>query len=106
MTPTFTVFQGATVEKVMGGRNPPPPPAPNRVKKNCKGMYKQEKRFNVTHVISKSTTWEVLNDTKNFWAKQLLCGSIYVKVKEQYFYGWNPRKPMQNKPMQIKPIVE
>ena len=25
MTPTFTVFQGATVEKVMGGRNAPPP---------------------------------------------------------------------------------
>ena len=25
MTPTFTVFQGAAVKKVMGGQNPPPP---------------------------------------------------------------------------------
>ena len=25
-------------------------------------MYKEEKKFNVTHVISKSTTREVLND--------------------------------------------
>ena len=42
-------------------------------------MYKIEK-FNVTRVISKSTTREVLDDTQSFWAIHLLCGGIYVNV--------------------------
>ena len=49
-------------------------------------MYMRgKKRLNVTHLIMKSTTREVLNDTKSFWATQSLSGGM-LQFNNIYLY--------------------